>query len=88
MHVAISGQGFGQSGTAGASGGQHGMWSGIAEMAAGAIAAPLTGVVIGPATSPRIATIRSSPRNQALIFMRRNMSQMRCTGKERSGRVR
>lgn len=66
-HIAISGQVFWQSGTAGFSSGQHGMPSGIAAMdmsETAAIAGPPTGMVSGPATSPMIARIGNSLRSQ------------------------
>lgn len=63
MHIAINGQVFRQSGTAGASSGQHGMSSGIANITeTAAVMCPLTGAVSGPATSPKIARIASSLR--------------------------
>jgi len=78
MHVAINGQAFWQSGTAGFSCGQQGMSSGIPDMdisEAAAIAAPFTGAVNGPAMSPTIARIGSSLRSQMPTFMGRKMSQ-------------
>jgi len=80
-HIAISGQVFWQSKTAGFSWGQHGMPSGIASMdidtseTAAAIAGPVTALVNGPAMSPTTARIGSSLRSQMLIFMACNMSQ-------------
>lgn len=71
-HVAINGQVFAQSGTADCSCGQHGMSaaiSGIDMLEVAVIAAPSTGAVNGPATSPTIARIGSSRRSQALTFM-------------------
>lgn len=68
MHIAINGQDFCQSGTAGFSSGQHGMSSGIAAMVAAAIAGPLTEAVNGPLTSPTIARIvRSRWRHDQYI---------------------
>lgn len=78
IHIAINGQVFWQSGTAGASSGQHGMLSGIAVIdivEATAIATPLTGVVNGPTMSPTIARIGSRLRSQVLTFIGWNMSQ-------------
>lgn len=69
MHIAINGQVFWQSGTAGASSGQHGISSGIAAIdiaEAAAIVTPLTGVVNGPTTSPTIAKIGSRLRSHEL----------------------
>jgi len=77
MHNAINGQVFWQSGAAGVSCGQHGMSSAISGMdisTAAAMAAPFTGAVNGPATSPTIARIGSSLRSQVATFMQRNMS--------------
>ncbi len=77
MHNAINGQVFWQSGIAGVSCGQHGMSSAISGMdisTAAAMAAPFTGAVNDPATSPTIARIGSSLWSQVATFMQRNMS--------------
>ena len=80
--IAIKGQVFGQSGTAGASDGQHGMSSGISDVImAAAIALPSTAAVNGPATSPTIARIGSSLRSQVLTVMIQRMSQAQASGK-------
>mgnify|MGYP000588182729 CR=1 FL=1 len=88
MHVAINGQVFWQSGTAGLSCGQHGMLAGISDIAQeAAIAAPFTGGVNGPATSPTIARIGSSLQSQTPTFMGFMMSHRVGDGKPAQGGV-
>lgn len=72
MQVAINGQLFWQSGTAGFSCGQHGMSSGIPDIdisEAAAITAPFTDAVNGPAIRPTIARIGSNLRSQTPTLM-------------------
>lgn len=85
MHVPANRHSFWQSGAAGFSRGQHGISSGIVDIAEGAVATrPLTGVVNGPAISPTIARIASSLRTQVPISIDHRMSQARGVGKEAS----
>lgn len=80
MHVAINGQVFWQSGTAGFSCGQHGILAGISAIFATAIAVPLTEAVNSPTTSPTIARIGSSLRSQMLTIVNERMPHPRRSG--------
>lgn len=75
-----SGQSLAQSGAAGLSSGQHGMPSGIDAIACAAIAGAAEDAAMGPATSPKRASARSTRLTNDQGFIGPKMSQLSMHG--------